>query len=133
MSQGMTENRIGEWILDAAFRIHRNLGPGLLESVYEAVLAYELEKSDLRVERQVAIPIVYGNMRFEEGFRADLVVERKVIVELKCVETLDNAHKRQLLTYLRLTGLRLGLFLNFSDRLMKHGITRVINGLVGVN
>ena len=129
----MTENRIGEWILDAAFRIHRNLGPGLLESVYEAVLAYELEKSDLRGERQVAIPIVYGNMRFEEGFRADLVVERKVIVELKCVETLNNAHKKQLLTYLRLTGLRLGLLLNFSDRLMKHGITRVINGLVGVN
>lgn len=81
----------------------------------------------------MAIPIVYGNMRFEEGFRADLVVERKVIVELKCVETLNNAHKKQLLTYLRLTGLRLGLLLNFSDRLMKHGITRVINGLVGVN
>lgn len=128
-SQGMTENEIGKRVVDAAIRTHRNLGPGLLESVYETVLAYELRRDRLDVDRQVAIPVVYGNMRFDEGFRADLAIESKIIVELKCVENLNNAHKKQLLTYLRLTGMKLGFLLNFSEGLMKHGISRVINGL----
>lgn len=125
----MTENPIGERIVDAAVRIHRSLGPGLLESVYETVLAHELDRDGLRVERQVTIPVEYQGMKFEEGFRADLVVESKVIVELKCMEKINNSHKKQLLTYLRLTGAKLGYILNFSESLMKHGITRIVNGL----
>ena len=128
-SQGMTENEIGKRVVDAAIRVHRNLGPGLLESVYETVLAYELRRDRFYVDRQVAIPVVYEEMRFDEGFRADLMIEGKIIVELKCVEAINNAHKKQLLTYLRLTGMKLGYLLNFSEGLMKDGISRVVNGL----
>jgi len=125
----MTENEIGKRVVDAAIRVHRNLGPGLLESVYETVLAYELRRDRFYVDRQVAIPVVYEEMRFDEGFRADLMIEGKIIVELKCVEAINNAHKKQLLTYLRLTGMKLGYLLNFSEGLMKDGISRVVNGL----
>jgi GxxExxY protein len=108
--------------------LHPALGPGLLESVYEVTLARQLEKRGLSVQRQVAVPIEYEGEQFEEGFRADLVVEGKVIVELKSVERINPAHKKQLLTYLRLTGMKLGYLLNIGEALTKDGITRTING-----
>ena len=126
----MNENEIGANIVDCAVKLHMRLGPGLLESVYEAVLAYELEKLGLSVERQVPISIVYDDIRFEEGFRADLTVNGKVILELKSVEKVTNAHKKQLLTYLRLTGMKVGYLLNFGEALMKDGITRIIHGRI---
>lgn len=125
-----TENEIGKWIIDIAIRVHREMGPGLMETVYETVLAHELRQQGLLVERQVPVTIDYLGIRFEEGFRADLIVENKVILELKCVERLNNAHKKQLLTYLRLTGMKLGYLLNFSEALMKNGINRTVNRLV---
>ena len=127
----MNENEIGMIVVDCAVKIHMRLGPGLLESVYEAVLAYELERRGLLVERQVSVPIFYDDICFEEGFRADLIVARKVILELKYIECVTNAHKKQLLTYLRLTGMKLGYLLNFGEALMKDGITRTINGQLG--
>ena len=126
----MTENEIGKCIVDVAVKLHREMGPGLLETVYEIILAHQLRGQGFQVERQVSIPIEYQGLRFDEGFRADIVVEKKVIIELKCVEKLNNAHKKQLLTYLRLTGMHLGYLLNFSGSLMKNGITRTVNGLV---
>jgi GxxExxY protein len=125
----MNENEIGRIIVDAAVVLHRELGPGLLESVYEAVLARELADRGLKVERQVSIPIVWRGMRFDEGFRADIIAEDKVIVELKSVESVNNAHKKQLLTYLRLADMKLGFLLNFGAAVMKDGITRTVNGL----
>jgi GxxExxY protein len=124
----MNENEIGSIIVDAALELHRDLGPGLLETVYEVTLARALAQRGLRVERQVPISIEYRGQVFEEGFRADLVVEGCVIVELKSVERVTLAHKKQLLTYLRLAGLKLGYLLNFGEGLMKDGITRTING-----
>ena len=123
------EDRIGALLVDAAVKIHRELGPGLLESVYEVILAHELRRRGLQIARQVPIAVVYEGLRFDEGFRADLVIEGKVIVELKCVERLNNAHRKQLLTYLRLTKLRLGFLLNFAEALMKNGIVRTVNQL----
>jgi GxxExxY protein len=125
----MTENEISKVIVDAAIAVHKELGPGLLESVYEAVLAYEIRQRGLTVDRQVPIPIRYQDMTFDEAFRADLVVGEKVIVELKSVEQVSEAHKKQVQTYLRLTGCKLGFLLNFGEALMKRGITRVVNGL----
>jgi len=125
----MTENEIGKIIVDSAIAVHRELGPGLLESVYEVVLAYELRQRGLSVKRQVPMPIRYKDMTFDEAFRADLVVEEKVIVELKSVERVSEAHKKQVQTYLRLTGCKLGFLLNFGEALMKRGITRTVNGL----
>ena len=125
----MVEEEIGREIVDSAVRIHRALGPGLLETVYEAVLARELCNRGLRVERQAVISLDYEGLKFEEAFRADLVVERKVIVEIKCVEALNYAHRKQLLTYLRLTDLKLGYLLNFAESLMKNGITRTVHHL----
>jgi GxxExxY protein len=124
----LEENEIGTAIVDCAVHLHQDLGPGLLETVYEVTLARKLQKRGLSIERQVPIPIEYEGQRFDEGFRADLIVERKVIVELKSVETVHPAHKKQLLTYLRLTGMKLGYLLNFGEALMKDGITRTING-----
>lgn len=126
----MTENEIGTVVVDCALKVHRRLGPGLLESVYEAVLAYELTSRGLSVQRQVPVPIRYEDMEFQEGFRADLIANGLVILELKSVEHVTNAHKKQLLTYLRLTGLRVGYLLNFGEALMKDGISRIINGRV---
>ena len=124
----MNENDIGDIIVGAAIKIHKELGPGLLESVYEVILTRLIENYGLEVRRQVAVPIIYDNVKFTEGFRADIIVDNKVIIELKSVETITNAHKKQLLTYLKLTGLKLGYLLNFSEALMKDGITRTING-----
>ncbi|MCL2711350.1 MAG: GxxExxY protein [Planctomycetaceae bacterium] len=124
----MTENEIGKVVVDTAIRLHQELGPGLLESVYEAILARMLERQGLRVQRQVGIPIEFGGERFDEGFRADIVVEGKVILELKSVEKLNPVHKKQLLTYLKLTGMKLGFVLNFNEELMRTGIVRTING-----
>ena len=124
----MTENEIAKQILNAAFAVHTRPGPGLLESAYEVVLAYELEKSGLTAERQKPMPILYDNMRFNEAFRSDLVVNGKVIVELKSVEALLPVHAKQLLTQLRLSGLKLGLLINFGEAHLKNGIKRVING-----
>ncbi len=125
----MTENEIGKVIVDAAVAVHRELGPGLLESVYELALAYELEQRGLAVRRQSPISIHYKHMTFDEAFRADLIVDDKVIVELKSIEQVSPAHKKQLLTYLRLTGCKLGFLLNFGEALMKRGITRTVNGI----
>ncbi|HEY4417562.1 MAG TPA: GxxExxY protein [Verrucomicrobiae bacterium] len=125
----MTENEIAKQVVDAAYKIHTTLGPGLLESVYEAVLFYELKQRGLQVVRQQAIPVVYQTMQLEEGFRADLVVEGKVIIELKSVEAVAPVHKKQVLTYLRLANLKLGLLINFGEELIKIGITRIVNGL----
>jgi GxxExxY protein len=125
----MTENTIAREIVDAAFHIHTALGPGLLESVYDAVLAYELSQRSLRVVRQQPIPVVYKNVRIDTGFRADMVIEDKVIVEVKSVEMLAPVHKKQLFTYLRLADKRLGLLINFQVALIKDGIIRIVNGL----
>jgi GxxExxY protein len=125
----MTENEIATQVVDAAFKIHTTLGPGLLETVYEVVLAHELQKRGLRVERQVPIPIAWETIKFNEGFRADLIVEGKVIVELKSIETVAPVHKKQVLTHLRLTNLKLGLLINFGEELIKDGISRIVNGL----
>jgi GxxExxY protein len=126
----MKENDIGTIIVDCALDLHRNLGPGLLETVYEVTLARALERRGLGVQRQVAVPIEYQGETFSEGFRADLIVEGLVIVELKSIERVTPAHKKQLLTYLRLTGLKLGYLLNFGEALMRDGITRTINGSI---
>jgi len=125
----LDENEIGTIVVDAAVAVHRALGPGLLESVYEAVSAHELEKRGLAVERQVGVPIRYEGVVFDEGFRADLVVEGKVVIELKSVENLTAAHRKQIQTYLRLTECSLGYLLNFGGALMKDGIVRAVNGL----
>ena len=125
----MTENEIAKQIVDAAYRIHTSLGPGLLESVYEALLVYELEARGLRTVRQWEVPIIYQQTRIQVGFRADLVVEDQVIVEIKSVDGIAPVHKKQLLTYLRLSGKRLGLLINFNVALIKDGITRIANGL----
>ena len=125
----MTENEIGTIVVETAITIHRELGPGLLESVYEIVLAHELKARNLNIERQVPVPILYKDIRFDEGFRADMIVNRKVLLELKSVEQTNRAHKKQVQTYLRLTGYKLGYLLNFGEALMKEGITRCVNGL----
>jgi GxxExxY protein len=125
----MSENIIGTIVLEAAIHVHRELGPGLLETVYEVILARELSDRGLNVERQVAVPILFKGIRFEEGFRADMVIEKKVLLELKSVERISPAHKKQVQTYLRLTGLRLGYLLNFGEAVLKSGITRCVNGL----
>ena len=125
----MTENEIGTIVVDAAVKIHMALGPGLLESVYEVVLAHELSKRGLHVERQVPIAIEYDGIRFDEGFRADIIVGKKVVLELKSVEKVTAAHKKQIQTYLRLTDCKLGYLLNFGAALMKQGITRAVNNL----
>jgi len=123
------ENDIATLILDKAFLIHRELGPGLLESIYERVLSHELKKAGLQVANQVFIPFTWDEIIFENGFRADLMVANKVIVEIKSVQVLAPIHSKQLMTYLRLTKLKLGLFLNFNEPLLKDGIKRVANNL----
>ncbi len=125
----MEPNQITARIVDAAYKLHTVLGPGLLESVYEVALAHELQKRGLRVRRQVPIPVQYDGLNFDEGFRADLLVEEAVIVEVKSVEKNHPVHPKQLRTHLVLTKLQVGLVLNFGLALMKEGITRVVNGL----
>jgi len=125
----MDENEIGCLVVDSAIALHRELGPGLLESVYEVTLREELRARGVEVERQVPIALVYRGIRFDEGFRLDLRVASKVILEIKSVEKLVDSHKKQLLTYLRMTGCKLGYLLNFGEPLMKNGIVRVVNDL----
>jgi len=125
----MDENEISKEVVDAAVKVHKALGPGLLEHVYEVVLAKELENRGLSVVRQAPVPITYEGEYFEEGFRADLIVEDKVIVELKSVEKYNKVHSKQLLTHIKLSEKKLGLLLNFGAVLMKDGIERIVNGL----
>jgi GxxExxY protein len=125
----MTENELATIVVDRSVHIHRRLGPGLLESAYEAIVAYELGRQGLSVERQVPLPLIWNGMLVEDSFRADIIVEKKLIIELKSVERLLPVHKKQVLTYLRVTGLKLGLLLNFGADLMKNGIVRLVNGL----
>ena len=125
----MTENEIAKIIVNVAYNIHVKLGPGLLESVYEEILYYELKKHSLIVERQKAIPVIWDGRKMEIGFRADIIVENKVIVELKSIERIAPVHPKQLLTYLKITNLKLGLLINFDEKLIKDGITRIVNHL----
>jgi len=125
----MNENQIAAAVVDAAYKIHTTLGPGLLESVYEATLDYELKKRGLHVAQQVALPVYYEEVKLNIGFRIDLLINDKVIIEIKSVEALSPIHRKQLETYLRLTDLRLGLLINFNVELIKHGIQRVVNRL----
>lgn len=126
----MKINQISGTIVDAAFKIHSTLGPGLLESVYEAVMQRELIRRGLTVQRQVAVPIRYEDMEFDEGFRADLIVENCIVVELKSVDEIAPVHPKQVLTYYRLLDYRLGLLINFGAPLIKDGIKRIINGTI---
>ena len=125
----MNENEISKILVDCCFKVHNELGPGLLESVYEEVLSYEIIKRGLNLERQKGIPVVYDNLRMELGFRADIIVENRVIIELKSIEAIAPVHSKQLLTYLRLTGFKLGLLVNFNEALIKDGIKRIVNNL----
>lgn len=125
----MELNRISGVIVDAAMKVHSHLGPGLLESVYEACLLYELGKRGFVVENQLALPVEYAGMRLDVGYRIDLLIERSVIVELKAVEKIQPIHKAQLLSYLRLSDKKLGLLINFNVVHLRDGIKRVVNGL----
>jgi len=125
----MHENEIARIVVDVCYQIHRKLGPGLLESVYVVLLLHELRKRGLQVEREVPIPILWDGIRIDVAFRADLIVNGKLIIEVKSVEKIAPVHPKQLLTYLRLADLRLGLLVNFGEKLIKDGIERVVNNL----
>lgn len=125
----MTENEIAKIIVNSCYNIHVELGPGLLESVYEEILSFELQRQGLKVDRQKSIPVFWKEIKMDIGFRADLIVENKVVVELKSVELIAPVHPKQLLTYLKVTGLKLGLLINFNEKLIKDGITRIVNNL----
>ena len=125
----MHENVISGIIIDICFEIHSNLGPGLLESVYEEILCYELQQRGIPYERQKALPVIWKNLKMDIGYRTDVVVDRKVIVEIKSVEAIARAHPKILLTYIRLSHIKLGLLINFNVALLKEGITRVVNNL----
>ena len=125
----MSENDLSKIIVNTCFTVHRGLGPGLFESVYEEILYYELRKSGLEIERQKAIPVYWDGLKMDIGFRADIIVENKVILELKSVEEISKTHQKQLLTYLKLTKIKLGLLINFNEELIKNGIQRIVNGL----
>ncbi len=125
----MSENEISKIIVDTCYKIHTQLGPGLLESVYETILDYELTSRGLKVERQKSLPVIWNEAKMDIGFRADLIVENKVIIEVKSVEQIALVHPKQVLTYLKITGLKLGLLINFNEPLIKTGITRIVNNL----
>ena len=124
----MTYNELSGTILEVAIDVHKRLGPGLLESVYQTILAYELTKRGLTVQKEEPIPLVWDNLRFDIGFRADLVVNGLILIELKSVEQLAPVHKKQVLTYLKITGMKLGLLINFGEETLKDGVKRIING-----
>ena len=123
------ENRIAQAVVECAYEIHSKLGPGLLESVYQRVLSYELRKRGFKVESEVSIPLIYDGHTIDEAFRADLIVDQLVIIELKSIEQVQPIHKKQLITYLKLSDKKLGLLINFGSTLIKDGITRLVNGL----
>ena len=125
----MSENELSKIIVDCCFRIHKKLGPGLLESVYEEVLAYELRKQNISFKRQQGIPVIYDELTMDIGFRADIIVEDKVIIEIKSVELIAPVNQKQVITYLRLTDLKLGLLVNFNNSLIKKGMQRIVNNL----
>ena len=125
----MKENEIATAVVEAAYKLHTGLGPGIFETVYEVTLAHELRKRGYRVERQVPVPIIWDGLKFDEGFRADLIIDDCVLVELKSIQALEPVHSKQVLTYLRLTNKRLGLLINFGESRIKDGIKRVVNGL----
>ena len=125
----MTENEIAAAVVDAALKIHKTLGPGLLESVYQSTLSFELTKRGLRVVQQLGLPVFYEECKLDLGYRIDLLVDEKVIIEIKSVEALAPVHRKQVETYLRLMNLRLGLLINFNVELIKNGIHRVVNRL----
>lgn len=125
----MTENEISKIVVDIAYKVHTKIGPGLLESVYEEIMFCEIKNYGLKVECQKAIPVFWKEKQLEIGFRADLIVENKVIIELKSVEEIAPVHYKQLLTYLKLTDLKLGLLINFNEYLIKDGIKRIVNNL----
>jgi GxxExxY protein len=125
----MTENELAKQVIDLCIKIHKVLGPGLLESAYEDCIAYELKQKNISFQRQVGVPLVYDGVELGEGFRADIIIEDKLIIELKSVAELQPVNFSQLLTYLRLTNLKLGLLINFGQRRMIDGIHRVVNGL----
>jgi GxxExxY protein len=124
----MNENFVSGEILDCCVQIHKVLGPGLFESVYEEVLAFELINRGLHLRRQVPIPVIWKEVKLDQGFRADLIVENKVVVEIKSIDSIAQVHKKQLLTYLRLVDIRVGLLVNFNEALLKDGVTRIVNG-----
>jgi GxxExxY protein len=125
----MTENEISRIVVDICFHLHKQYGPGLFESVYEEIICYELKEKNIVFTRQQPIPVIHKEIKMEIGFRADVIVENKVILELKSVENLNPVHYKQLQTYLKLTDLKLGLLINFHTELIKDGITRVVNNL----
>jgi GxxExxY protein len=125
----MTENELSKIIVNLCYKIHVELGPGLFESVYEEILYYELVQMGLEVSRQKRIPVIWKNMEFNLSFRADLIVENKVLIEIKSIECIAPVHQKQVLTYLRLANLKLGLLINFNEELIKNGITRIVNRL----
>ncbi|WP_194774737.1 GxxExxY protein [Pararhodonellum marinum] len=125
----MTENELSKIIVDSCYKIHVELGPGLFESVYEEILNYELIQNGLFVKRQQAVPVNWRGIPMEMGFRADLIVENKVLIEIKSIETIAPVHHKQVLTYLKLTGLKLGLLVNFNENLIKNGVSRIVNNL----
>lgn len=124
----MTENEISKIVFESALKVHKNLGPGLLESAYEECLFYELKKSNLFVEKQKALPLIYEEVKLDVGYRIDIIVENKFIIEVKSVESLNQVHLAQVLTYLRLSNCKLGLLINFNVKLLKDGVRRIING-----
>ncbi|MDR1882721.1 MAG: GxxExxY protein [Prevotella sp.] len=124
----MTENELSKIVFEAGFKLHKELGPGLLENVYEECLCYELRKQNLFVEKQKPLPLIYEEVKLEIGYRIDLMVEKMLILEIKSVEALNDLHMAQILTYLRLSDCKLGLLINFNTVLFKDGIKRVING-----
>ena len=124
----MTENEISKIVFESALKVHKNLGPGLLESAYEECLFYELKKSNLIVEKQKALPLIYEEVKLDVGYRIDIIVENKFIIEVKSVESLNEVHLTQVLTYLRLSNCKLGLLINFNVKLLKDGVRRIING-----
>ncbi len=124
----MTENEISKIVFDAALKVHKALGPGLLESAYEACLFHELKKTGLKVEKQKSLPLIYEEVKLEAGYRIDIIIENKFIIEIKAVEALNDVHLAQLLTYLKLSDCKLGMLINFNVSLIKNGIKRVING-----
>lgn len=125
----MTENELSRIVFDAALKVHQTLGPGLLESAYEECLYYEIKKSGLFVEKQKSLPLIYEDVKLEIGYRLDIIIENKLILEIKSVESLNEVHFAQLLTYLKLTNCKLGMLMNFNVSLIKNGIKRVVNNL----
>lgn len=125
----MTENELSKIVFDCSLKVHQNLGPGLLESAYEECLFYELKKSGLHIEKQKPLPLIYEEVKLDIGYRVDIIVENKLILEIKSVEALNDVHFAQLLTYLKLTDCKLGLLINFNVNLIKNGIKRVVNNL----